>query len=197
MRKQDVMEHIARLKAASPAKVLAAFEPLEEAVESFFTKDVELERAIGETLYQVAFNYEYRNTVYEHQEVMPAFGTDYPKGYEDARDLFDGGGAWEEMASIPAEEFAKAFAGETASNPYIQRWIEKIRSSRGAIVPGLEAISAFCEADATNNGLTIFFGKQGKVVSSPTRAQTADRVYNIGGYQEIIETYGLGLYVPK
>ncbi len=99
--------------------------------------------------------------------------------------------------SIPAEEFAKAFAGETASNPYIQRWIEKIRSSRGAIVPGLEAISAFCEADATNNGLTIFFGKQGKVVSSPTRAQTADRVYNIGGYQEIIETYGLGLYVPK
>ena len=103
MRKQDVMEHIARLKAASPAKVLAAFEPLEEAVEAFFTKDVELERAIGETLYQVAFNYEYRNTVYEHQEVMPAFGTDYPKGYEDARDLFDGGGAWEEMASIPAD----------------------------------------------------------------------------------------------
>ena len=172
MRKQDVIEHIDRLKAASPAKVLAAFDPLEEAVEAFFTKDVELERAIGETLYQVAFNYEYRNTVYEHQEIMPSF-------------------------SIPAEEFAKAFAGETASNPYIQRWIEKIRSSRGSIVPGLEAISAFCEADATSNGLAVFFGQQGKVVSSPTRAQTADRVYNIGGYQEIIETYELGIYVQK
>lgn len=197
--RKDIEDCISRLKAASPAMARAAFEPLEEAVEAFFTKDAELEQAIGESLYLMAFDQEYRNTVYKNKELMPALRTDFPAGYEDVRDLFDGGGAWEEMASIQTEAFVRTFVvmGETAFNPYIQAWIERIQDARESIVPALRDIIAFCESGAANNGLAVYFEEHGGIVSAPDRKETGRRIYVAGGYQEIIAMYGLDIHVPS
>ena len=211
-KKEDIQREIARLKAVSPADAGETFAPILEAVEAFFTPDKELEQEIGACAFQVAFNYEYRNTVYKNQENMPKFSKDLPPGYEDVRELFTAGGVWEEIEAMPEDVFAAAFilpaAGGNvskldtsgtgaATNPYLDDWAARITAARAAVVPGLKIINDFCEGAATNNGLAVHFEEHGGIVSAPTRRETADRVYIAGGYLEVIQTYGLAVHIPS
>lgn len=211
-KKEDIQKEIARLKAVSPADAGEAFVPILEAVEEFFTTDKELERKIGECAFQLAFNYEYRNTVYKNQKDMSTFSEDCPPGYDDVRDLFAGGGVWEEMRAMQENVFAAAFvygaAGgnvsnsdtigtATPTNPYLDDWTARIKAERAAVVPSLNAINDFCEAAATNNGLAVYFEEHGGIVSAPTRRESAKRVYITGGYLEIIQTYALAVHIPS
>lgn len=211
-KKENILKEIARLRAASPAEGQEAFAPILEAVEGFFTPDTELEQEVGACAFQVAFNYEYRNTIYKNQENMPTFSEDFPPGYEDVRELFAGGGVWEEIAAMPEDVFAAAFilpaAGGNvsdsdtsgtgaATNPYLDDWAARIAAERAAVVTGLKAINDFCEAAATNNGLAVYFEEHGGIVSAPTRRETAKRVYIAGGYLEVIQTYGLTVHIPS
>ena len=213
--KEEIVELIERIKEESPEEAMEAFAPLDDAVAAYFVKMADLEESVGDCTFQVALNYEYRNTVFVHQEYMPSFSTNYPKGYEDVRDLFDGGGAWQEIEEIDIETFVDAFVfpaaegeasesdtggegeEETVKNPYIDDWAARIEASREAIVPRLKAISAFCESDATNNGLAVYFEKHGGIESAPKRRETADRVYVTGGYKEVIEAYGLNVHIQS
>lgn len=211
-KKEDIQREIARLKAVSPADAGETFAPILEAVEEFFTPEKELEQKIGECAFQVAFNYEYRNTAYKNQESMPKFSEDFPPGYEDVRELFAGGGVWEEMAAMQEDVFAAAFVygpaggnvsksdtteAATPTNPYLDDWTGRIKAARAAVIPGLNAINEFCEAAATRYGAAVHFEEHGGIVSAPTRRETADRVYIAGGYLEVIQTYGLAVHIPS
>ncbi len=208
-KKEEVLQNIERLKAASPDTGRECFEQLEQAVEEYFTPQEGLERLIGECAYQMAYNYEYRHTVFAHQELMRKFSENYPKGYEDVRDLFDGGGVWEELAEMPEDKFVAAFqltpltvsesdtGGASMTNSYIAEWAARVSDSRAAILPALEAINDFCEVDATNHGLTVFFEEHGGIVSVPTHKEIAERVFAAGGYAEVIRTYNLSdVHIP-
>lgn len=211
-KKEDIQKEIDRLKAVSPVDAGEAFVPILKAVKDFFDSDKELEQKIGECAFQLAFNYEYRNTVYNNQENMPTFSEKYPPGYKDVRDLFTGGGVWEEIASVPEEVFVAAFIYTTPGgdmsnsdtsevttpvNPYLDDWTKRIEAARAAIVPSLNVINDFCEATATANGLAIYFEEHGGIASAPKRKEIAERVYIKGGYLEIIQTYALSVYIPS
>lgn len=218
--KDEILMDIERLKEESPENTMETFAPLEAAVEQYFKSDADLEYNVRECTYQVALNHEYRNTIFVHQEYMPKFKSNFPKGYEDVRDLFDGGEVWEEIEEIDIETFVDAFhfpeaAGEASesdtgdaggeeggeeepiTNPYLDDWAARVEASRAAIVPGLEAIIAFCESNATNNGLAVYFEEHGGIKSAPKRRETAKRIYIDGGYAEVIRTYGLDVHIPS
>lgn len=129
----------------------------------------------------------------------------FPIGYEDVRVLFEAGGVWKEIEAMQDGTFVKAFkyeapetgSEEVAVNPFLEDWTARIEAARAEIVPGLQAIIDFCENGATNNGLAVYFEEHGQLVSAPTRRETAKRVYIIGGYMEIIQTYGLDVHIPS
>ena len=207
-KKEEILQNIERLKAASPNARREYFTPLEQAVEEYFTPQEGLGRMIGECAYQMAYNYEYRHTVFAHQELMRKFSEDYPRGYEDVRDLFDGGGVWNELSEMPEDKFAAAFqyippvsdsdtSGAAMINPYLAEWAARVSDSRAAILPALEAINDFCEVDATNHGLTVYFEEHGGIISAPTHREIAERVFSAGGYAEVIRTYNLpDVHIP-
>lgn len=222
--KEEIMEAVGRLKEASPEEGMEVFAPLEEAVTAYYTASGELGQTVGECAFQVALNQEYRNTIFAHQERMPTFSSNFPKGYKDVRDLFDGGGTWQEIEEIDEQTFVDAFefpagaeegdgAGgasesdtgsdgeggeeEKVRNPYIEDWTARVEASREAIVPGLKAIIAFCESGATKMGMAVYFEEHGEIESAPKRRETADRIYITGGYKEVIEVYGLDVFIPS
>lgn len=211
-KKEDILKEIARLRAASPAEAGGAFTPILEAVEGFFAPDKELEQEIGECALQVAFNYEYRSTIYKNQENMPKFSEDLPPGYEDVRELFTAGGVWEEIKGMPEDVFAAAFilqeAGGNvsnldtsgtgaATNPYLDDWAARIKAARAAVIQGLKNINQFCEAEVTRYSAAVYFEEHGGIVSTPNRREKAERVYIAGGYLEVIQTYGLNTHIPS
>lgn len=208
MDKETILQNIERLKAASPREGWDAFAPLVEAVEEYFTPQEGLERLIGECAYQMVYNYEYRNTVFANQKCMLKFNENYPKGYEDVRDIFDGDGVWKELEEVQEDSFAAAFqyppasvsdsdTGETITNPYIDEWVVRVNTSRANIIPSLEQINAFCEADATNYGLAVYFEEHGETISAPTHKEIAEHVFVARGYADIIRTYGFTMHIPS
>ena len=210
--KAEILQDVSRLKAASPSEGRKCFAELEEIIAEYFAPQDNMERIVGECAYQLAYNYEYRNTVYANQEVMGKFSEDYPRGYEDVRDVFDGGGVWEELAAMPEDKFAAAFkpvtgsvsesdtggatAATTMTNPYLEDWTVRAYESWMAILSELGAIINFCEEDATNNGLAVYFEEHGGIISAPTRKEIAERVFVTGGYAEVICAYGLNIHIP-
>lgn len=223
--KEEIIEAIGRLKEASPEEGMEVFAPLEEAVTAYYTASGELGQTVGECAFQVALNQEYRNTIFVHQERMPTFSSNFPKGYKDVRELFDGGGAWQEIEEIDEQTFVDAFefpAGaaegdgeggasesdtggddgeggeeEKVRNPYIEDWTARVEASREAIVPGLKAIIAFCESNAINQGLAVYFEEHGGIKSALKHRKIADIIYITGGYKEIIEIYNLDVFIPS
>ena len=208
-KKEEILQDIERLKATSPNEGRECFKPLEQAVEEYFTPPEGLEKIVGECAYQVAYNYEYRNTIFAHQECMRKFGEEYPKGYEDVRAIFDGGGVWDELAEMPEDIFAAAFqcanpsvsdsdtGDATMINPYLDEWAARVSASREEIIPALETINDFCEKDATNHGLAVYFEEHGGIVSAPTHTEIAERVFATGGYAEVIHAYNLNdIHIP-
>ena len=187
------------VEGRKPGRGERGLPPLEEAVASFFAKDSELEQAVSDALYQQVFDYEYRNTVHKHQELLPAPSMDFPAGYADVRELLSGEGVWQDMASVQTETFVGAFvfSSSSAFNPFIHGWVERIQSARAGIVPALGAISAFCESGATQNGIAIHFEEHGGIVSAPTKRETGESIYLDHGYLDIITLYGLDVHIPS
>ena len=89
--------------------------------------------------------------------------------------------------------------GETAEpeNPYLEDWAARVEAARAAIIPGLKAISDYCEQGAATFGMAMYFEEPGDLVSAPTRPETAERVYIAGGYLALIRAYGLPVYIPS
>ncbi|MBO6304330.1 MAG: hypothetical protein J6M62_04500 [Selenomonadaceae bacterium] len=208
-RKEEILQDIERLKAASPSDGLSLFAQLEEAVNAYFTPQEKFENLICECAYQMAFNYEYRHTTFVNQEPMHKFSENYPKGYEDLRELFDGDGVWEEIEKMPETTFAAAFqrfvpevsdsdtGGAKMINPYINEWTARVLASREGIIPALTEINDFCELDANNQGLSVYFEEHGGIASAPTHKEIAERVFSSGGYAEVIRAFNLSnVHIP-
>ena len=188
--KEKILERTEHLKRISPSEAQGQFPTLEDAINAYFEPTTELEQLVGACVFQVAYNIEYRETEYEKPEVMPKFSEDLPKGYSDVRVLFDGGGVFDEMEEVPDDEFLGNY------DVLLLDWTERLKEATAERLANLEAINAFCENDATNNGIAVYF-EQPVLMSQPDRRKIAKKVYIDGGYLEIIKTFGFGTHIPS
>ena len=115
LQEKDVIDALDRLEAGyqGTGKVTVLFIPVREAVAGYFKQgDEKLTAAIQYTLHQFALDFTNRETIYEHNDLLPPFPTNYPLGYAFVRELFTGGEAVPEMCSISVEEFNKRGSGD-------------------------------------------------------------------------------------
>lgn len=184
------------------------FAPVIEAVEQYFTGDGELMHDVQYTLHQVVRDAISRSIVYEKQNLLPPAGTDYPPGYEDVRGIFTGGGAFEEIMDVDIEAFNVAYSTEAPSeadetaepqlvNEYLASWLAKLQSARSEELTALGKLSAFCESGGWNSGLVQLFEPLGEIVSTVPLDDLAKQIYGNKGYKEIIEAFGLDVYIPS
>ncbi len=198
--KAEILDRLDELRR-SRDDVDALFTPVIQAVEKYYAEDKQLAHDIQYAIHQLTQDIMTRKTVYEHQSLMPPFRKDYPAGYEDVRELFDGGGAAEEIMNISIEDFNAAYYSYDPSQPPISNsflviWQENLEAARSQELDSLGAVSAFCESTGFNSGLVHLFESLGEIISAPGTADLVQRVYNDGGYKEVIETFGIDVYIP-
>ena len=99
-------------------------------------------------------------------------------------DVFD------EMEEVPDDEFLGNY------DVLLLDWTERLKEATAERLANLEAINAFCENDATNNGIAVYF-EQPVLMSQPDRRKIAKKVYIDGGYLEIIKAFGFGTHIPS
>lgn len=199
--KVEILDQLDLLRTSYEQDVDKLFEPVIVAVEEYFAGDEKLTHDVHYTIHHLAQDLILRETVYEKQELMPPFPENYPVGYEDVRDLFIGGGSFEEIMAMDVDVFNGAYVFEEPSqppisNPYLDGWLAKLEAAREQELTGLETISSFCESTGYNCGLAQFFEQMGDMISSPELDGVAQRIYNAGGYKEIIHAFGINVYIP-
>lgn len=208
--KAEVISRLDELKEASPPEGAELFEPVYAAIGTYFSSDSTLAHDVQYTLHQLLGDVIGRATEYEHQELMPSYPTNFPAGYENVLDLFNGGAAFPEILTIDTEVFVDAFVEEppegggdeggegegTLKNPYLEAWAEQISGARSGELAGLSAICGFCDGGGFNAGLAMFFEDLGGTVKSPTVKDIAQRIYIDGGYYGLITEFGLPVHIP-
>ncbi|MBR1760251.1 MAG: hypothetical protein IJ741_03625 [Schwartzia sp.] len=220
--KSEILARLEELKN-DRADVDELFAPVIAKIEKYFVGDSQLTHDVQYTLHQLAQDIMNRKTIYENQSRMPSFPTNYPKGYEDVRDLFVGGGAFEEIMAVSIEDFEAAYvyeppedeggggeesagtggdggSGENlppSSNTLLDAWLGMVGAAREGELSGLGAIAGFCEGGGYNGGLAMLFEELGEVISSIGKPELAKRIYVSGGYREVIETFGLNVYIAS
>lgn len=182
--KQEILEKICRMKEEASSD-LGLFGQLEKAVKTYFDP-TDLQEAVAGCVYQMAFNYEYRNTVYQNMESLPAFRTDnFPTGFRDVGELLHPD-VWEEIMDAKPD-FPLPSLGE---------WAARIGEARESLLQGLEAIDCYCEQDAVNYGLAVKFAEPGQMISGTSKKETAEYVYLKCGYLKLIRGFDLDVHVP-
>ncbi len=213
--KTEIMERLDELNRASPpeyeGKTEALFEPVRAAVETYFTSDGVFAHDAQYTIHQLAGDIMTRATKYEHQEKMPTPPTNFPTGYENIADLFDGGSAFPEITTIDVETFVEAYYEEQPEeggdeggeggepilhNPYLEKWADQIAGAREGELAGLDAICQFCDSGGYNAGLAMLFEELGEVVESLSVNGLAQRIYTDGEWLALITEFSLRGDVP-
>ena len=207
--RKGVLGKLTELKTAytGVGSVTELFLPATEATEAYFIQgSAELAHAIQYTIHQLILDLVNRKTVYENQSRLPAFSTDYPVGYDDVRKVFTAGGTFMEIFGMDAATFDAGYTYASASakktepptgNSYLMKWQTAISAARKQELAALSAIATFCEGGGYNAGLAMYFEQLGKVLSSPSTDEIAARIYDTGGYKEIIERFGLDIHIPS
>ena len=179
------------------------FSPLIRAVEKYFTGDSQLTHDVQYTIHQLTQDFMARKTFYENQSLLPPFPENYPKGYENVRELFDGGGSFEKIMTVSIEDFEAAYVFEEPThtqppviNTFLVVWLAELEAARSKELDGLGAVSAFCESTGFNCGLAHLFESLGEIISSPGTSDLVKRIYQDGGYKEIIKAFGINVYIP-
>lgn len=212
--KTDIQRGLNRLREYSIANGTGTgyeelFAPLLLLVEDYFAEDKALEKKINYTLHQLVLDIQNRRTVYERHELLPAPPDESaaPLGYRDARVLFGGGGAFEDIMHCGADAFLAAFladesgsedgaAEQVASNAYLDKWQAQMAAAREAELAALQAVADFCESGSYAGGLAMLFEDLGQIIDSIGKEELAEEIYIKRGYKEIAEVFSLGVYMP-
>ena len=113
MRLEEVMRRLDELRGASPSGAWDLFTTTETALETYYARGEELNAQAYETLKRVVFDGLMSGLEVAHPELLPALTCEHPVGYGNVMELFDGGGAIEEIMTLDPEKFADAFWSET------------------------------------------------------------------------------------
>ena len=204
LQEKDVLAAIDRLEAGyrGTGSVTRLFAPVRAAVAEYFKPgDEKLSATIQYTLHQLALDFTNRETVYEHSNLLPPFPTNYPLGYAIVTELFTGGGAVPEMCTISVETFNRGYQDISGllppkSNTHLTKWAELLGVARKDELSALSAIASFCESGSYNVGLSMMFENLGSVVSSVGKDEMAKEIYQVCGYLDVIQTFGLNVHIP-
>lgn len=209
--KAEIMSRINELQAVSPSGAGDLFAELRESVESFFTSSAGMSDLVAEVIHHLSMDIFERKTKYEHQELVPPFPSDnFPRGYNDVTELFNGGGVWDEIFAVDLRTFPDTFIEEAGGggdeggsgesvlkNPIMEDWISRLPASKSTAIASLQTLGDFCSGCGLNYGIAQLFEDLGNRTGSPERVELADRVFITGGFKEIIEAYGLTTLIPS
>ena len=210
--KTEILAWIVELESVSPEGTDDLFTALRTAVNAYFAGGAGLAEAVKETIQHLSMDLYERQTRYEHQELLPAFPTSYPAGYEDVTTLFDAAGAWEEMLAVdldtfpatfikPAEEDGEDGDGEkvaaTWQNPIMEEWTARITTAKDSAVGAVKALGEWCGNSTGNYSIAQIFEDLGVRTSVPIQTELAERVYISGGFKAVIDMFHLDVHVPS
>lgn len=182
---------------------------LSSAVEQYFSSySPELVNSVNVLIPNLYSDLYLRDTSYERPMGGP-LPTNYPKGYSDLTELFDGAGVFTEILNISPATFLAGFpiqttAGEEGGasttevliNPIIPVWTTKLGSAHQAEISGIDAISAFCVKSAMCHSLIALFEDRGKATRTKQTPDFAYDIYIGMKVKEVIQTFNLGIHIP-
>lgn len=206
LQEKEVLAALTQLEAGYKGKgsVAELFAPVRVAVvEYYMPRDEKLTASVQYTIHQLALDIMNRETVYEHQELLPSPSMNFPLGYTIVRELFTGGGALTEIYSIGGREFNRGYQEldptgllPPKSNAYLTKWEELLSTARAGELSALGAVASFCESGSYNAGLSMLFENLGGIVASIGKEELAKEIYLDCGYLDVIRTFGLDVHIP-
>nr|DAI35754.1 MAG TPA: hypothetical protein [Caudoviricetes sp.] len=206
LQEKEALAALDRLEAGynGAGKVTALFSPVRAAVTGYFKPgDEKLTASVQYTIHQLALDIMNRETVYEHQELLPSPSMNFPLGYTIVRELFTGGGALTEIYCISGREFNRGYQEldptgllPPKSNTYLTKWEELLSTARAGELSALGAVASFCESGSYNAGLSMLFENLGGIVASIGKEELAKEIYLDCGYLDVIRTFGLDVHIP-
>lgn len=213
LKKDEILAQISHLEDISPVEAGDLFSPLCAAVEAFFAPDSSMNHDVSYTIERVGMDYVNRNIVFENQDRLPSFNANFPPGYHRIGDIFDANGAFADIMSIDDETFVDGFYEEAAEGAEgagdegggspallhdgIAAWIERIETGKSAALAKMKTLADFCESGSSGFTLANFFEDLGQPVHVPDNKEAAQKVYREIGWQEIIDIFGLDVFVPS
>lgn len=213
LQKAEILARISHLEEISPVEAGDLFSPLRAAVEAFFAPDSTMNHDVSYTIERVGMDYINRNIVFEHKERLPSFNMSFPQGYHKIGDIFDAKGAFVEIMNIEDDPFVDAFYEEAAEGEAgegeegggdpvllhdgIASWVERIESGKSDALAKMKTLADFCESGSSGFTLANFFEDLGQPTHVPDNKEAARKVYREIGWQEIIDTFGLNVFVPS
>ena len=210
MRLEEVMRRLDELRGASPSGAWDLFTTTETALETYYARGEELNAQAYETLKRVVFDGLMSGLEVAHPELLPALTCEHPVGYGNVMELFDGGGAIEEIMTLDPEKFADAFWSETVMqgqvgvtvwhNDYLEtKWPQALGNAKSKERAGLELMESYCLVRYESWTLPLIFEELGRRHQRWTedRRAFAKHIYIDRGWRELIETYGLSVYEPS
>lgn len=183
---------------------------LSTAVEQYFSSySPELVNSVNVLIPNLYSDLYLRDTSYERPMGGP-LPTNYPKGYSDLTELFDGAGVFTEILNISPATFLAGFpvqttpAGEEGGssttevliNPIIPVWATLLESAHQEEIVGIEAISAFCIKSAMCHSLIALFEDRGKATRTKQTPDFAYDIYIGMKVKEVIQTFNLNIHIP-
>lgn len=150
-----------------------------------------------------------RSIVYENPIGKPS-PTNYPKGYKDFTEIFDGDGVFVEILAMDKATFLNGFPistvapvaeGEGSSiiveiNPIIPVWISKLNTAHEVELAQIETIVNFCNKGASQNMIFMLFEDMGPSRRIKKVSDIANEIYIDMGIKEVIEVFNLDIHIP-
>jgi len=182
---------------------------LTPAIQQYFnTSSPELENSVKVLIPNLYADLHLRDTSYERPIGGP-LPNNYPKGYSDLTELFDGAGVLTEILNISSASFLAGFPVETTTdeasgtsstvvltNPIIATWVSKLSTAHAAEIKGIEAISAFCIKSAMCHSLIALFEDRGKQSRTKETPDLAEDIYIGMKVKEVIQAFNLDVHIP-
>ena len=206
--KKQIVEKIEELRSVSPSGASSLFATLLEAINGYFERGEEFERLIRKTILRVTSEAFSRNIEVEFPERLPPLRTDFPKGYSNVAEIFNGD-IFEEIMTVDVSAFRAAFQSHTESgdsgsstvvwtNSYITSWLEGINSTKEEEVGALETIGEFCIDCNEERGLALIFEELGNIQQdwAGDKRNLGRVIYIERGYDWVITNFNLNVFEP-
>ena len=209
--KTEVMNRLEELRLVIPSGATNtdnAFTTVLASVNSYFGRGEGFREQVYETLKRVVFDGFMIGLQVEKPELLPELSKEYPDGYEDVRDLFDGNGAFEEILLINDETFRAEWYSEVISttpptyiwhNRKLEEWGTEISGATASELERLSEIEEFCRGRYESWTLPLIFEDVGRRHQrwSQHRRDFADYIYIERGWDWLIREFGLTTYEPS
>ena len=213
--KEQIIERIAYLKSISSSSggYGSLFQALEEAVESYFTRDDEFKKQARETFKRVKLEIFFRSFKCDRMDLLPSMSSpEYPVGYLDVMHIFNTS-VFDELLTIDDNTFRAAFyttqssedgGGQGSSsveyhNTYIEKWVEEITSTIVDELVKLKTLEDFCYAAGEKREDSMLFEELGSVKSEwgGNRKGYAHVVYIQKEWDNFNTMFDVGIYEPS